>query len=542
MAISRIAQAIIREPENLEYKRLFTHWIRGKAVQGSTSNTFEQALILCLKDKSLLRQPLFIAWFAALQRKSSLESFLKAQTYEDFLQTAEPESFREAIKDSLFLAGLPALYSTSPALERVLTYIRHFCLEQVNAFAPNDLLPFLSALGLHCFQNEYVFLIRNRENELLLRLKEVIENSNFEVDQDLVMTALYSCYKPLISLANAGALRDISIAGAKDPLFQELIARQVEEPMAEAKLRGKIPALTPVKSAVSQAVRRQYEENPYPRWHSWQNLRPENRDAGIGKSILNAGCGTGQSPISTATLYPGARVTGIDLSLSSLAYAQRKADEMELGNIRFAQADILELDSWEERFDLIMSGGVLHHLENPLEGWRVLTDLLKPDGVMSIALYSERGRQSVVQAQEWIKEQNIPSDDDGIRAFREHIFNCNPSDPLKKITHMFDFYTLSNCRDLAFHVMEHRFTCLEIRAMLEELDLKFLGFQNLPPNIVLKYSEMFPDDHEQNNLENWDRLEQQNPLMFVNMYKFWCCRRSERPHNNLPVWLESGSG
>ena len=43
----------------------------------------------------------------------------------------------------------------------------------------------------------------------------------------------------------------------------------------------------------------------------------------------------------------------------------------------------------KEKFDIIESAGVLHHMSEPMTGWRVLTDLLKPSGLMRIGLYSE---------------------------------------------------------------------------------------------------------------------------------------------------------
>ena len=39
-----------------------------------------------------------------------------------------------------------------------------------------------------------------------------------------------------------------------------------------------------------------------------------------------------------------------------------------------------------------------------------------------------------------------------------------------------DFFTLSECRDLLFHVHEHRHTLAQIADFLTENDLTFLGF------------------------------------------------------------------
>ena len=82
---------------------------------------------------------------------------------------------------------------------------------------------------------------------------------------------------------------------------------------------------------------RQYEENPYPRWIT----NPLRRAADLAREkasperqaeldILIAGCGTGSHAIQIAQVYPNARLLGIDVSLSSLAYARRKTRELGL--------------------------------------------------------------------------------------------------------------------------------------------------------------------------------------------------------------------
>ena len=105
--------------------------------------------------------------------------------------------------------------------------------------------------------------------------------------------------------------------------------------------------------------------------------------------ILIAGCGTGQHAITTAAMFKSSKVLAIDLSLSSLAYAKRKTEELDIENIEYIQADILDLGKLNKQFDIIESGGVLHHMDNPMKGWRVLTGCLKKGGLMLVGLYSE---------------------------------------------------------------------------------------------------------------------------------------------------------
>ena len=86
----------------------------------------------------------------------------------------------------------------------------------------------------------------------------------------------------------------------------------------------------------------------------------------------------------------------VDLSLSSLCYAKRKTPAPFADRIEYAQGDILELGAIGRSFDLIDCAGVLHHMADPLEGWRVLLTLLRPGGIMHLGFYSELGRRDVV--------------------------------------------------------------------------------------------------------------------------------------------------
>ena len=61
------------------------------------------------------------------------------------------------------------------------------------------------------------------------------------------------------------------------------------------------------------------------------------------------------------------------------------------------QADILKLEKLDRRFDIVESAGVLHHMDQPMKGWKVLVDCLNEGGLMKIGLYSELARQASQQ-------------------------------------------------------------------------------------------------------------------------------------------------
>ena len=137
--------------------------------------------------------------------------------------------------------------------------------------------------------------------------------------------------------------------------------------------------------------------------------------------ILIAGCGTGQHSIVTSQQFKGARILAVDLSMASLAYAKRKTTELDIESINYAQADLLKLASLGWTFDVIESVGVLHHLENPFEGWEVLLSLLRPHGLMRLGFYSELARQDVVRVRNLISKEGIGASSNEIRNYRKYL-------------------------------------------------------------------------------------------------------------------------
>lgn len=387
------------------------------------------------------------------------------------------------------------------------------------------------AIAHQCFNSEYVYEETDEETRALQAMHPKTPRE---------ITA-YAAYRSLATLPEAERLaREAQESSA----LASLVRRQIVEPMAERSLRETIPALAVPSGTVSRAVQAQYEENPYPRW-----LRTQTRyeaaplativrelfpwadygDAGRPSRILVAGCGTGQNAIATAQRFAPCDVLAIDLSLASLAYAKRKTQELGIANIEYRQTDLLDLNSLppdvdtRPGFDLVEASGVLHHLESPLAGWRVLAGLVLPGGLMRIGLYSRQGRRHVARARQLIAERSLPPTLAGIRAFRRAVLDLAASDALlAKLLRSEDFYSASGCRDLLFHVQEHDFALPEIATMLDELQLEFLGFE-FPDagGTAARYRARFPHDPRLTDLASWARYEEENPDAFARMYQFW---------------------
>ena len=423
-------------------------------------------------------------------------------------------------------------------LEKMLTMMRKAMLNKaLNRDGEAQGLPFYAALAMHCFVNEYVFTESEEEKqeiELLQEAVKVILAKEGTVSATRI--AVLGAYRPLYCFSWA---EDLQKREWSDEV-KKVIVGQINNVREEQALRSKIPRLTSIEDKVSQLVRNQYEENPYPRWvnaglydkpmRTGQVLRSirlnMNFDAqhfSNKPDILVAGCGTGEHALATASRFLNCNVLAVDLSLSSLSYGMRKTQELGITNIIYMQGDILKLDQLEREFDIIESVGVLHHMDDPLAGWKVLVDRLRTGGVMLIALYSEIARQSIVEARKQIAKKEYTSSPDDIRQYREEIINMdiNTDSESSKIIGSRDFYSLSEFRDLLFHVQEHRFTLPQIEEALSNLGLNFLGFEHKQSWVRSKFIERYPETDALTSLPLWHQFELENPDIFSGMYRFW---------------------
>ena len=189
-------------------------------------------------------------------------------------------------------------------------------------------------------------------------------------------------------------------------------------------------------------------------------------------------------------------------------------------NVQLQQLDILDANQLQEIYDVIECSGVLHHMQNPAQGLAALNSKLKPGGYCKIGLYSKLARRKVSAARKLIKNLSIQSTPEDIRNFRKQVFDDDQHE-LKDLSELAsDFYSLSECRDLCFHVQEHQFTTETLEELLEAEQLVFCGFM-LPKSIQTAYQHHFPEDTDGTSLSNWGKFEEENPSTFQSMYQFW---------------------
>jgi hypothetical protein len=142
---------------------------------------------------------------------------------------------------------------------------------------------------------------------------------------------------------------------------------------------------------------------------------------------------------------------------------------------------------------------------------------------MCLGLYSRIARHAVISARELIAARGYPSTADGIRRFRQDAVAAGASAEVRSLTRSQGFYSMSECRDLAFNVQEQQLTLDQIESFLGELGLRVVGFE-LDPGVLDRYRARFSDDPAGTDLSNWALFEADNPDTFTAMYKFWIQR------------------
>ncbi|MFC1678585.1 class I SAM-dependent methyltransferase [Patescibacteria group bacterium] len=112
-----------------------------------------------------------------------------------------------------------------------------------------------------------------------------------------------------------------------------------------------------------------------------------------GKEILDAGCGMGRN--SYWCLRWGAKkITAFDYDKRTVKAAKKNLEEFI--NVKVEFKDISKIN-WVEEFDIALSIGVIHHLNNPKLAIKNLHNSIKHGGKLLLWVYSYEGNEWIVK-------------------------------------------------------------------------------------------------------------------------------------------------
>lgn len=440
------------------------------------------------------------------------------------VEPGEPQLF-EVMRDPVLLTLLQRTPALTPGLEMLLARVRYGTLRRVMAGGDVEaLIPTMTALAIRGWHSGYALTLPlearheadlAQEAALVAELGRQLQQGEREGAGLAAAVAVYAAYAPPEPKHLKAALESSDAAVAF-----------IEENVTAPRLRQREIAKSLVPATAidpsSAEVAGQYEAHPYPAWigepaDSVRLPPPVQSALDSGgpeaiRSVLVAGCGTGQHASVAARAWPRADIVAVDISRTSLAYAIDQTPAETRDRIHFELADLLEIEQLGRRFQVIETMGVLHHLANPEAGLQALTRVLEPGGIIGIGLYSAAARDKFEAIRNRFDQEDMRSNE-AVRRFRAWaLAELKAPDVLYSP----DFYSIGGCRDAFFHVREHCYSLEQIGGMLERAGLRLLAIQT--PAMAEERLGSLP---EPDDLAGWAAAERANSDLFLGMYEFW---------------------
>lgn len=104
------------------------------------------------------------------------------------------------------------------------------------------------------------------------------------------------------------------------------------------------------------------------------------------KQLLEIGLGQGAD--AEQLIRRGARWSGLDLTAESIARLRTRLELRQLPAVDLKQGSALDIPYPDNRFDIVFSHGVLHHVPDIRRAQQQIWRVLKPDGELIVMLYA----------------------------------------------------------------------------------------------------------------------------------------------------------
>jgi SAM-dependent methyltransferase len=240
---------------------------------------------------------------------------------------------------------------------------------------------------------------------------------------------------------------------------------------------------------IDAQVERFYEQHPYPPpvddvdayRRTWDDAR-RRADAHLlwpaapyrdDRSVLVAGCGTSQAA-HYAVRWPNARVVGIDVSETSVAYTRELQRKHGLDNLTVHRLAVERADELGEKFDHVVCTGVLHHLSDPEAGLRALASVLAPVGALHAMVYAPYGRAGVYMLQDYCRRAGVgwsEAEIHDLAATLRALPQDHPIVPLLRTSP--DFASVASLADALLHPCDRAYSVPELFAFIAGAGLEF---------------------------------------------------------------------
>lgn len=448
----------------------------------------------------------------AIQFKAKYQPFF---SFPEMMKFDEP--FIRMLQDDSLSKLIQRICIADYTLEKILLLGRRELLQLVAAGEDvSPCLPFLAALACQTLLNDGLYITSDEEQTLLQTLAEK--------QDDIQALVLRICYA---DLNTAITLYQQHQATFKTSKLNQLVSDLVfyTNVVASNDTGG-------VANETSKVVQSFYMQNPYPKWKAIQTnalsivqiFNKLGKTVKEAANILVAGCGTGKQVIEWAIVNPKAKITAIDLSPTSIAYASQMAEHYAVTNVDFKVLDILDVGHLDQSFDYIVSTGVLHHMKSPQDGLNALSKSLRAGGVMSLALYSKMARRDLASIKAEIIDY-LGADEAGVtpQGVCQWRAQLTDEDKQRDWFGIGEFFYLNGLYDLLFHPQQAEYSALEIQSLLDNagLDFKWMPITQKHQQIYQQAFEHLPIPKSGETLQYWHEFEQKCPNFFSGMFQFF---------------------
>ena len=227
------------------------------------------------------------------------------------------------------------------------------------------------------------------------------------------------------------------------------------------------------------------------------------------KSIIEFGCGTGWLSNSLSYYY-GKDVVGVDFTNKAVDKAKEVSNYLKLDS-KFKVANIFDYKD-DNKYDLVISLGVLHHTEDCKAAFKSISKFVKPGGCLYVGLYHLYGRRPMLRY---------------LKNYARWHGNFSAFNLFKKMRNNIDDdqHNYSWFRDQVLHPHETQHTLMEVNDWIEEISFKLESTSINRYKPLINYNLSYLDKAER-ELEKLSFNQNIEELKFNPGY-FTICARNE---------------
>ena len=270
--------------------------------------------------------------------------------------------------------------------------------------------------------------------------------------------------------------------------------------------------------------------------YCWHRLWPEKPYSSKRLDILIAGCGSDQAAI-LAKCNPNHNFVGIDLSENSLKHEKKLIQENKIDNLKLYRNDFRSV-KFKNKFDYIISSGVIHHLDDPGTGLKYFNENLKDEGVIYIMVYGDKKSYATNQVKQLFKKLSLKQNQESISFVMNTVNRLNNLHPAKIFAETEikqDLSHPSGVVDFFLHKKENFFSIKELVKLLNKNKLIIKNFANGRVKPLTKFFTDAPLHIKEkiNSLSIEDKLEISQILNWNDRKIDLICCKSKNKKNSI---------